>query len=70
MCFSTSRSSSIRSRRQAGKGGKVSRTPRVVTVTALKDETPLRYRDWVESNREYVHGKSKGRVGYVHIPNL
>jgi tricorn protease len=43
---------------------------RVITVKALSDERPARYRDWVESNRRIVHEKSQGRVGYIHIPNM
>ena len=46
------------------------RSPRTVCVKTVKDETPLRYRNWVEYNREYVHKKTKGRVGYVHIPDM
>ena len=33
-------------------------------------KAPARYREWVEQNRAVVHEKSKGRVGYVHIPNM
>lgn len=29
----------------------------------------LRYRAWVEDNRQYVDEKSQGRIGYVHLPN-
>lgn len=43
---------------------------REVTVTALRSEFPARYRDWVEDNRRYVHEKTGGRVGYVHIPDM
>jgi tricorn protease len=43
---------------------------RTVTVKALASETPARYREWVDSNRERVHRESKGRVGYVHIPDM
>ncbi|HCD99861.1 MAG TPA: peptidase, partial [Armatimonadetes bacterium] len=43
---------------------------RDVVVRTLRSETPLRYRDWVESNRRWVHEKTGGRVGYVHIPNM
>jgi len=43
---------------------------RTVCVKTVGNETPIRYRDWVEKNREYVHKKSKGRVGYVHIPDM
>ncbi len=43
---------------------------RDVTVKALKGEFKLRYREWVEANRRYVHEKTGGRVGYVHIPDM
>jgi tricorn protease len=43
---------------------------RTVLVKALSSEAALRYRAWVESNREYVHRHSDGRVGYVHIPDM
>jgi tricorn protease len=43
---------------------------RRVSVKALKTEEPARYREWVESNRERVHGETEGRVGYVHIPDM
>ena len=43
---------------------------RVVTVKALADEMPARYREWVERNRAIVHEKSGGKVGYIHIPDM
>lgn len=43
---------------------------RVITVKALSDEAPARYREWVENNRSKVHSLSQGRVGYIHIPNM
>ena len=43
---------------------------REVTVTTLRSETQLRYRDWVEANRKLVHEATGGRVGYVHIPDM
>ncbi|HET9029880.1 MAG TPA: PDZ domain-containing protein [Candidatus Aquilonibacter sp.] len=43
---------------------------RTVLVKALASESPLRYRAWVEANRRYVHDKTGGRVGYVHIPDM
>ena len=46
------------------------RSTRSVTVTALADETPARYREWVEANREYVRRATKGRAGYVHVPDM
>ena len=47
--------------------GKAART---VTVKTLASEFPARYREWVETNRRLVHEGTKGRVGYVHIPNM
>ena len=43
---------------------------RDVVVKALRHEGALRYRDWVERNRAWVHAKSKGRMGYVHVPDM
>ena len=45
-------------------------TRRDVLVTALADETPARYRAWVEANRAWVHRASGGRVGYFHLPDM
>jgi tricorn protease len=44
--------------------------PRNVTVRALEDENGVRYRDWVENNRQRVHAATQGRVGYLHIPDM
>ena len=44
--------------------------PRETTVRTLKDEFPARYREWVEGNRAYIHEKTGGRVGYLHIPDM
>jgi tricorn protease len=46
------------------------RKTRTVTVKTLGSEYALRYRSWVESNRARVHQQSKGRIGYLHIPNM
>ncbi len=48
----------------------ISKETRVITVKALSDEQPARYREWVETNRRIVHEKSQGRVGYIHIPDM
>jgi tricorn protease len=45
-------------------------TPRRVLVRTLKDERMLRYRAWVQANRDAVHERTNGRVGYVHIPDM
>jgi tricorn protease len=36
----------------------------------LRNEAALRYRQWVNANRALVHEKTKGRVGYLHIPDM
>ncbi len=41
-----------------------------VTIRPLRNELPARYRAWVDSNRSYVHQRTNGRVGYIHIPNM
>lgn len=43
---------------------------RYVPVKALRQERDLRYRNWVETNRKYVHEKTDGRIGYLHIPDM
>jgi tricorn protease len=45
-------------------------TQREVLVKALADETPARYREWVERNRAWVHEASGGAVGYLHLPDM
>ncbi len=43
---------------------------RAVTLKVLRSERELRYREWVSQNRQYVHEKTDGKVGYVHIPDM
>jgi tricorn protease len=43
---------------------------RTVVVRTVDDETPARYRSWVESNRQMVHERTGGQVGYIHIPDM
>ena len=43
---------------------------RDVSVKTLKNQSPLYYRDWVETCRQYVHEKTQGQVGYVHVPDM
>ncbi|CAN5350786.1 S41 family peptidase [soil metagenome] len=45
-------------------------SPRVVTVRTIRSEQPMRYREWVEKNRAWVHEQTGGRCGYVHVPNM
>ncbi len=41
-----------------------------VSVKPLKTDMQSRYREWVEHNRKYVHEKSNGALGYVHVPDM
>lgn len=43
---------------------------RNVIVKTLRTESNLRYREWVENNRRIVHEKTKGKIGYLHIPDM
>lgn len=43
---------------------------RTITVKALANERPARYREWVEAQRQQVHQATDGRVGYIHIPDM
>ncbi|HXW83378.1 MAG TPA: S41 family peptidase [Candidatus Binataceae bacterium] len=43
---------------------------RQVVVKAAVDDTLIRYREWVERNRAWVHERSAERCGYVHIPDM
>jgi tricorn protease len=54
-------------RRRRGRGWAPDET---ATLRALTDESPLRYRDWVETRRAAVHQATDERVGYVHIPDM
>jgi tricorn protease len=40
-----------------------------VTVVPIANETALRSRGWVESNRRYVDKASAGKLAYVYLPN-
>jgi C-terminal processing protease CtpA/Prc len=45
---------------------------RVVTIKpiTLSEENRLLYKRWVKRNEEEVNEKSKGQLGYVHIPGM
>ncbi|HUL71815.1 MAG TPA: S41 family peptidase [Vicinamibacterales bacterium] len=53
----------------AGAAGQPTRDV-VVRPTNQATEKGLRYRRWVEQNREYVLKKSGGRLGYVHMIDM
>jgi tricorn protease len=44
--------------------------PRRVSVKTLSTERPIRYREWVDTNRKRVHEATDGRIGYLHIPDM
>ncbi|MEA3297189.1 MAG: PDZ domain-containing protein, partial [candidate division Zixibacteria bacterium] len=41
-----------------------------VTVKPISSEETLRYYNWVEDRRGHVDSVSKGRIGYIHIPDM
>ncbi len=44
--------------------------PRVILVKTIGDDSAARYREWVESNRRFVHENTGGKIGYIHIPDM
>ncbi len=44
--------------------------PHVILVKTNGDDTHARYREWVNNNRRFVHERSGGKVGYIHIPDM
>ncbi|MFO0969165.1 MAG: PDZ domain-containing protein [Gemmataceae bacterium] len=54
---------------------KINKTPdlkgaRDVTIRPIADEQPLYYWNWVEGNIRKVDAATKGKVGYLHIPDM
>ncbi|GGO44056.1 S41 family peptidase [Streptomyces lasiicapitis] len=43
---------------------------RHAVVVPVDDEEPLRYHAWVAGRRAYVHERSGGRLGYLHVPDM
>lgn len=41
-----------------------------VSLTANTLSSNTLYRQWVNGNRDYVRKKSKGKLGYVHVPDM
>lgn len=41
-----------------------------ILVNPIRNEMNLRYRVWVDENREKVSKLSNGKVGYVHLPDM
>ncbi|HZL99604.1 MAG TPA: PDZ domain-containing protein, partial [Planctomycetota bacterium] len=42
---------------------------RSVLVQPVASDADLRYRAWVELNRQYVERATGGKVGYIHVPD-
>ncbi|MCP4923750.1 MAG: peptidase [bacterium] len=70
MCLINSADRDVSLEVSNGKGAKKKKERRTVLVKPLACDLPVRYRDWVEKNRAYVHEKSKGTIGYIHIPDM
>jgi tricorn protease len=43
---------------------------REIVVVPIADEQPLYYFDFVQRNIKYVADKTKGEVGYLHVPDM
>lgn len=43
---------------------------KTAVIQPLHSERFLRYRHWVETNRKIVEKLSKGKLGYIHIPDM
>ncbi|WP_329339382.1 PDZ domain-containing protein [Streptomyces sp. NBC_00663] len=43
---------------------------RHAVVVPVANEEPLRYHAWVTDRRAYVHERSAGRLGYLHVPDM
>ncbi|MFZ3228815.1 MAG: S41 family peptidase [Pseudobdellovibrio sp.] len=49
---------------------KGSKKKELVTIRANLNQSATGYRNWVTKNKNYVHEKSNGKLGYVHIPDM
>jgi tricorn protease len=51
-------------------GGEGRGAARTIVVPTLADERPLRYRNWVDANRQRARQATGGRAGYLHVPDM
>jgi C-terminal processing protease CtpA/Prc len=42
---------------------------RTVVIKPIGGEGRLRYRSWIEHNRQYVDEKTDGKIGYIYVPD-
>ena len=52
------------------KSAKAKHSSESVIIQAGDSNHDRVYRAWVEKNRAYVHAKSNGKLGYIHIPDM
>ena len=50
--------------------GKTKATKRTVELKTIASDNMLRYKAWVDANREHVKKTSKGKLGYIHISDM
>jgi tricorn protease len=43
---------------------------RVCKIEPIASERAIRYREWVERNRRHVEERSRGKIAYLHVPNM
>lgn len=43
---------------------------RKVVYRPIRDESKLRYLEWVQGNRRKVEESTRGKVGYLHVPDM
>jgi tricorn protease len=44
--------------------------PETKCIRAMSSQGPALYRQWVEANREKVRKLGKGKIGYLHVPDM
>ncbi|MCD8483155.1 MAG: PDZ domain-containing protein [Verrucomicrobia bacterium] len=42
---------------------------RTLVTRLIGNDSALRFREWIEHNRQYVERASGGRIGYIYVPN-
>lgn len=50
--------------------GKSDKSARKVFVKTIPYQIKAYYREWINRNTAYVHEKTKGKIGYIHVPDM
>ncbi len=50
--------------------GKDKKTSRIIEIKTIVSDAMLRYKAWVDGNREYVEKASNGKIGYIHVSDM